>query len=93
MKYPAQRAIHANRSGFAPVIRPFLIIQMPDTRDQRFVAVPFGPLDGLVLGFGIMQNMVGMVFDHVILNGVAFRTALRAWLDVDIRHFLAPFAK
>jgi hypothetical protein len=75
--------------GCAPMIRFRLVVQVPDPRDEWSVAILFGPVDGFVLSFKSLQNMVGMVFDDVIVDGVAFRAAFGARLNVNIRH-LSP---
>jgi hypothetical protein len=59
---------------------------VPDARDQGFVAVLIGPLDRFELGFAGMQNMVGMILNYIIGDGVALRSPFGARLDINIRH-------
>ena len=61
------------KSGYAPVIR-FL----PDTRDVRHVAVLLGPVDSFVLRLESFEHMVGVIFDHIIVNRTSFRAAFGA---------------
>lgn len=58
------------------MVGDFLVVQVPDPRDQGSVAILFCPVDGLVLRFESLEHMVGMVFNDVIVDGAAFRPAL-----------------
>ncbi len=69
-----------------------LVAQMPDPRDVCGVSVLLGPIDRLFLGLKGRQNMVGVIFDNVILDRAAFRLALRARLDEYDGHILLPFS-
>jgi hypothetical protein len=62
---------HRHASGFAPLIRLFLVVQMPDARHVRRVSVLLGPIDRFLLGFARVRGMISMIFDDIILNRAA----------------------
>jgi hypothetical protein len=70
------------------VIRFLLIIQMPDARDKRGMALISCPIDCFPLRSEGREDMVGMVFDDIIVDPGPLRPALGAWLDVNVRHAL-----
>jgi hypothetical protein len=72
------------------VTRFRFLVEVPDTRDVRRVAVRPGPVDGFVLRFESFEHMVGVIFDHIIVNRTSFRAAFGARLDVNIRHLCIP---
>jgi hypothetical protein len=37
-----------------------------------------------------MQDVVGVIFDHVIVDGISSRTALRPCLDINVDHAGTP---
>jgi hypothetical protein len=76
------------------VIRLLLIVKVPDASDKRGVALTFRPIDRFLLRFEGAEHVVGVVFDDIIVDGVAVRAALGARLNVNVRHafrFLALF--
>jgi len=70
-----------------PVIRPLLIIQVPDTSDKRRMALTFRPIDGFSLRFEGPEHVVRMVLDDIIVD-TAPLAALGTWFNVNIRHAL-----
>jgi hypothetical protein len=70
------------------VIRFLLVIQVPDASHVRSVAVFPRPVDRFVLRFEGCEDMIRMVFDHIIVDMAPLRTALWTRLNVNIRHFL-----
>ena len=59
---------------------------MPDASDMSSVALASCPIDGFALGLECSEDVVRMVFDHIIGNGTPFRTTLGAGLNVDTCH-------
>jgi hypothetical protein len=79
-------------SGRAPVIRLLFVVQMPDPGDERAVPVLFSPIDGLMLGPACVQDVVGVVLDDIIVDGIALRPPLWPGLNVNIGHFARPLS-
>jgi hypothetical protein len=73
--------------GRAPVV--WFLLEMPDPGDQRVMAFLSGPLDGFALGSERGQDVVGMVFDHIIIDRAVVGTTLGTGFDVDVHHQLA----
>jgi hypothetical protein len=65
----------------------FLIVQISDASDKRRVAVTFGPINCFSLRFEGAEDVIGMIFDDIIVDVAAFRTALRARFNVNVCHF------
>jgi hypothetical protein len=74
--------------GRAPVVRPLLIIQVPDASDQRGVTLAFRPIDRFSLRFEGAKHVVRMVFDDIVVDMAPLRTALGARFNVNVRHAL-----
>ena len=75
---------------FVRVYAQRLIVLVANARDERMVTLGLRPFDRFVLRLGRMQDMVGMIFDHVILDMASFVMALRARLYVHVRHRSLP---
>jgi hypothetical protein len=78
-------------SGFcslhrAPVIGLLLIVEMANAGDMRRMAVTLRPFYCLVLRFEGGECVVGMVFDHIVVNAGTYGMALGARLDINVRH-------
>jgi hypothetical protein len=69
-----------------PVIGFFLIVEMAHASDMRRMAVLFRPVDGFVLRFESSECVVGVIFDHIIVNGATFGAALGSRLNINVRH-------
>jgi hypothetical protein len=59
------------------VIGFFLVVDMAYASDMRRMAVLFRPVDGFVLRFERGEYVIGVVFDHIIVDMAAFGAALR----------------
>jgi hypothetical protein len=59
-----------------PVIRPLLIIQVPDASNKRSVALALRPIDRFSLRFEGAKHMVRVVFDDIVVNTAPLRAAL-----------------
>ena len=69
-----------------PVIRLFLIVQVPDASNQRRMPLSFCPVDGFSLRLGRVKHIVPMIFDYIIFDRAAFGAALRKRFDINARH-------
>jgi hypothetical protein len=58
------------------VVRPLLIIQVPDASDKRGVALTFRPIDCFSLRFEGAEYVVRMVFDDIIVDMAPLGAAL-----------------
>jgi hypothetical protein len=56
-------------SGRSPMVGVLLVIQVPDASDKGSVTIRFRPIDCFFLSIENAEYVVGMVFDHIILNG------------------------
>ena len=72
-----------------PVIRVLLIIQVPDPSDKGRVAILFCPLDRFVLCSERAEDLVGVIFDDIIVDRVAFWPSFRSGLYIDVWHVLS----
>ena len=68
----------------APVISLFLVVQVPDASDVGGMAIFLRPLDCLTLRLECRENVVGMVLDNIVVDGVFFGPTLWTRLDIDI---------
>jgi hypothetical protein len=59
---------------------------MSDPSDERTVTFAPGPGDRALLRSERHKDMVRVIFDRVVIDRLAFGPALRARLDVDVRH-------
>jgi hypothetical protein len=71
--FRGQSLKHPRESGWrplasSPVVRIFLVAEVPDPGDEWLIAFLAGPGDGLALVLERGQHMVGMVFDDVIVD-------------------------
>jgi hypothetical protein len=71
-----------------PVIGFFLVVEIANTGDKWVMAVFSSPIDCFLLCFEGSEYVIGMVFDHIIINVTTFRAALRSGLNINIRHDL-----
>ena len=72
--------------GRSPVIRPLLIIQVPNASNKRGVAPTFRPIDRLSLRFESGEHVIRMVFDDIIVDMAPLRAALGTRFNVNVRH-------
>jgi hypothetical protein len=72
------------------VVGLLLIIQVPDASDKRGVAVPLCPIDRFPLCPESAQHVVGMIFDHIIVDMAPLRAALGSRFNVNICHVVSP---
>jgi hypothetical protein len=68
------------------VIRYLLVVQMANASDKRGMAPAFCPLNRFPLGPERAEHMICMIFHNVVLDARPLRPALRARLDIDVRH-------
>ena len=80
-----ERGCRASHSSRPPMVRRLFVVQMPDPCDERRVPLLLCPVDCFPLGFGGGEDMIRMVFDHVILDVAAFGPPFRSSLDVYVR--------
>ena len=72
------------------MIRPLLIIQVPDASDKWGVALTFRPSNRFPLRLEGGKDVGRMVFDDVIIDWAPLRAAFRAWLDVNVCQCTSP---
>ena len=68
------------------MVRNFFVVEMPDASDKGMVTILRRPIDSCFLSFESAEDMVLMVFDHIIVNVRSFRAALGTGFYVNIRH-------
>jgi hypothetical protein len=68
------------------MVRILLVIEVPDASDKGMVTIGLRPIDSCSLSCESAEDMVRMVFDHVIVNVRSFRAALRTRFYVNVRH-------
>jgi YidB-like protein len=73
--------------GCAPVISLFLIVQVPNASDVRDVSIFLRPFDRFVLSLEGGEDIVRMVFNHIVVDMSAFWPTFGPGLDVNFRHF------
>ena len=73
----------------APVVGAPLVAQMTDASNVRTVAVALGPIDGLLLCFGGVEDAVLVVLDDVVGDGIPV-APFRASFDVNNGHNISP---
>jgi hypothetical protein len=68
------------------VVSLLLVAEVPDSSDERGIALRASPSDGLGLGFGRVQDMIGLIFDDEVLDGAMHVVPFGAWFNKDIGH-------
>jgi hypothetical protein len=91
-QHPVRKAT-LKHIGLAALCRPpmvgnFLIIKMPDARDQRVVSDGLRPTDRFVLSRESVKHVICLVFHYIILDGRPFWPALGTSLYVHVGHNL-----
>jgi hypothetical protein len=66
------------------------VVEVADAGDQRHMALLARPIDGLALRFESGQDVVGLVFNDLVVDRVAIGATLGTGFDIDIRHRSAP---
>jgi hypothetical protein len=76
------------------MVRIFLVIEMPDASNKGMVTIRLRPIDSCSLSCESAEDVVRVVFDHVIVNVRSFRAALGTGFYVNVRHsyFLALYS-
>jgi hypothetical protein len=77
-----------------PMVRNLLVIEVPDASDKGMVTIRLRPIDSCSLSCESAEDMIRVVFDHVIVNVRSFRAALGTGFYINIRHsyFLALYS-
>jgi hypothetical protein len=57
------------------VVGLLLVIEMPDSRHMRHVAILPCPVDRFLLRRGDMEHVVGVIFDDIVGDGAPLRPA------------------
>jgi hypothetical protein len=70
----------------SPMIWRLFVVQMPNPGDVRGVAIQLGPLNGFFLFLRGMQDMVRMIFDHIVRDRITLVSPLRSRLNKYVRH-------
>jgi hypothetical protein len=69
-----------------PEIRLLFIVQMSDSRDMRRVPLSLGPTNCFFLRSESAKQMIGMIFDDVVVDWASVRTPLGTGFDVNDCH-------
>jgi hypothetical protein len=72
--------------GCPPVVGLLLIIQMPDSSDERTMALFFRPIDSFSLRLEDAEHVIRVIFDYKIIDTIPLRAPFRARFNVNIRH-------
>ena len=75
------------------MIRLLLVIQVSNARDQRSVALHFGPGDRVILGAEVREHVIGVIFDNVPFDRASLRPAFRAGLYEHVGHRIPPIGQ
>jgi hypothetical protein len=67
------------------MVRNLLVIEVPDAGNKGMVTILLRPIDCFFLSLENAENMVSVVFDHVILNVRSFRAAFGTSFYVIVR--------
>jgi hypothetical protein len=68
-----------------------LIVQVPDTSDKRLMSVTLSPIDGCTLCLKGAEDMIRVVFDHIIVDTAPLGAAFRSRFNVNICHASSPY--
>jgi hypothetical protein len=74
----------------SPMVRAIPVVRLSNSRDQRRVALAFGPINRLALRLECAERASGLIFDNEIRDWGPFAIALRAGLNVNVRQFRSP---
>jgi hypothetical protein len=55
------------------MVRLLLIVQVANASDQRVVAIVLRPFDSFTLCFKSCQNVVGMIFNDIVIDMATLR--------------------
>jgi hypothetical protein len=70
----------------APVVRFFLIVEMANAGDMWGMSVLFRPIDCFSLCFESGEYVIGVIFDHKIIDATTFGATLGSRLNINICH-------
>jgi hypothetical protein len=90
MTQPAPSSHRRARLDSPPVVRPFLVVEVPDAGDVRRVAIPLRPGDRFILPSARVKDVVGVIFDNVVIDAGAIGPTLRAGLNIYGCHAVSP---
>ena len=82
----AYRPFLGENSDEPPLIGFLLIVQMANARYVRRMAVPFSPVDCLLLRFECCQHVIRVVFNDEICDRLSFSFTLRPCFDEHVGH-------
>ena len=63
------------------MVRPFLVVQMPDTSDERTMSLTLRPFNGFSLSVRGRKYVIHVILYHVVRNWASFRTSFRSVLQ------------
>jgi hypothetical protein len=72
------------------MVRNSFVVEVTDARHERMVTIRLCPINRLLLSPENAENVVCMIFNHVIVNARSFRASLGACFYVNIRHRYLP---
>jgi hypothetical protein len=68
------------------MVRFLLVVEVADAGDKRIVSLLFSPGDRVCLGLGGMQDVVGMVLNHIVVDGAVLGAAFGTCFDINVSH-------
>src|SRR5579859_5562835 len=72
------------------MVRPSLIIQVPDASNKWAVPLSFSPVNGFSLCAESAEHVIGMVFDDIIVYSTSLRTTLWTRFYINVSHAHLP---
>src|SRR5437763_11918417 len=69
-----------------PVIWNFLVVEMPNARDERLMALFLCPIDRFALRPRSMQHVVSMILNHEVGDRAAIGSPLWTRFNIKIGH-------
>ena len=80
----------ALRLNLAPVVRNFLVVQMPHPRYVGRVPLTLRPGYRLFLGLECLEDAIPLLLDDIVHDSGPFPSAFRTGLNVNCRHEFSP---
>jgi hypothetical protein len=68
------------------MVRFLLVVEVSDAGDQRIVSLLLSPGDRVGLGPGCVQDVVGMILNHIIVDWAMLGATFGTCFDVDVSH-------
>src|SRR5579863_5481891 len=73
-----------------PVVRSFLVVELPNASNMRHVPILLRPRDSFVLRLVRGEYVIRMILHHIVVNWIALGATFRTRFNVDVRHHGPP---